>query len=294
MAARPGDDARMSRVSVVVPCYNAGVFVDDAVRSALAQTWPDLEVVVVDDGSTDPATLAVLDGADWPRTRVIRQLNAGPSAARNVAIREATGEFILPLDADDRIDPTYVEKAMAAFAADPGLGIVYCRATRFGAAEGAWSLPDYALRELVIDNVIFVSALFRKADWARVGGFGEHLRHGVEDYDFCVRLVNAGCRVHQIDEALFHYRVQAESRTSGFARDRGAVVSTYAGIFRDNIDFYARNAEVLFEHRFALYDELARYRARYGWLEAAWARHPRLARAAAALRGLMRRLAGGR
>lgn len=284
----------MSKVSVVIPCFNAGAFLEEAVQSALAQTWNDLEVVIVDDGSTDPATLAALEHVASPRTRVIRQANAGPSAARNAAIREATGEFILPLDSDDRIEPAYVEKAMAAFAADPGLGIVYCKATRFGAAEGPWALPDYTPRELVIDNVIFVSAVFRKADWARVGGFGEHLRHGVEDYDFWVRLVNAGCRVHQIDEALFHYRVQAESRTSGFNRDRGAVVATYAGIFRDNIDFYARNAEVLFEHRFALYDELARYRARYGWLEAAWARHPRLARAMAALLRAARAFAGGR
>jgi glycosyltransferase involved in cell wall biosynthesis len=283
----------MSSVTVVIPCFNAGAFIDEAVQSALAQTWADLEVVVVDDGSTDPATRRVLDAATWPRTRVLHQANAGPSAARNAAIREARGEFILPLDADDRIDPTYVEKAMAAFAADPGLGIVYCRATRFGADEGLWKLPDYAPRELVIDNVIFVSALFRKADWARVGGFGEHLRHGVEDYDFWVRMVGAGCRVHQIDEALFHYRVQAESRTSGFARDRAAMVSTYAAIFRGNIDFYANNAEVLFEHRFALYDELARYRARYGWLEAALGRHPRLARIAVALVRALRRVAGG-
>lgn len=283
----------MSRVSVVIPCFNAGEFVDEAVRSALAQTWTDLEVVVVDDGSTDAATQRVLDAAAWPRTRVLRQDNAGPSAARNRAIAAASGEFILPLDADDRIDPTYVEKAMAAFAADPGLGVVYCKATRFGAAEGPWQLPDYTPRELVIDNVIFVSGVFRKSDWARVGGYGEHLRHGVEDYDFWVRMVGAGCRVHQIDEALFHYRVQAESRTSGFARDRAAMVATYAEIFRGNLDFYARNAEVLFEHRFALYDELARYRTRYGWIETALARHPRIARWAAALVRRFRGAGGG-
>lgn len=284
----------MGKVSIIIPCYNAGEHIDETVASALAQTYPDVEVIVVDDGSTDPATRQVLARAGWPRTRILHQANAGPSAARNAAIREATGEFILPLDADDRIDPTYVEKAMAAFTADPGLGVVYCRATRFGAAEGPWQLPDYALRELVIDNVIFVSGVFRKADWARVGGFGEHLRHGVEDYDFWVRMVSAGCRVHQIDEALFHYRVQAESRTTGFARDRAAMVSTYADIFRHNIDFYARNAEVLFEHRFALYDELARFRARYGWVEAALQRHPRLARIAAAVVHGLRRLAGRR
>lgn len=264
----------MSRVSVVIPCYNAGAFLGEAVQSALAQTWDDLEVVVVDDGSTDPATIDLLQRADWPRTRIIRQANAGPSAARNAAIRAATGEFILPLDADDRIDPTYVEKALAVFAADSGVGVVYCKASRFGAAQGPWRLPEYALRELVIDNVIFVSGVFRKADWERVGGFAEHLRHGVEDYDFWVKLVAAGCRVRQLDEVLFHYRVQAESRTSGFSKDRAVVVATYADIFRNNIGFYAKHAEVLFEHRFALHDELARYRERYGWIDGIVDRSP--------------------
>lgn len=284
----------MNTVSVVIPCYNAGAFLEEAVQSALAQTWDATEVVIVDDGSTDPATLGLLQRADWPRTRIIHQANAGPSAARNAAIRVAAGEFILPLDADDRIDPTYVQKAMTAFAEDPDLGVVYCKATRFGAAQGPWDLPEYSLRELVIDNVIFVSGVFRKADWARVGGFDEHLTHGVEDYAFWVKLVNAGCRVRQLDEALFHYRVQAESRTSGFSRDRDVVVATYADIFRKNIDFYAKHAEVLFEHRFALHDELGRYRTRYGWLEAFWERHPRLRRFAGGVYRMARRLAGRR
>lgn len=267
----------MSQVSVVIPCYNAGAFLDEAVQSALAQTWDDLEVVVVDDGSTDPATIALLDNANWPRTRVIRQANAGPSAARNAAIRAATGEFILPLDADDRIDPTYVEKALQVLHARPEAGIVYCKAEKFGAESGPWQLPVYSMRELAIDNVIFVTSLFRRVDWERVGGFNTQLRHGVEDYDFWVRIVGLGREVVQLDEPLFHYRVQAASRTTGFSADRAAMVETYARIFRDNIDFYARNAEVLFEHRFAMYDELLRYRGRYGRVEALLARRPWLA-----------------
>jgi len=270
----------MSRVSVVIPCYNAGATLDEAVQSALAQTWDDLEVVVVDDGSSDPATIALLDGANWPRTRVIRQANAGPAAARNVAIRASTGEFILPLDADDRIAPSYVAKALAILQERPEVGIVYCRAERFGAANGPWELPDYDIRELAIDNVIFVTSLFRRADWERVGGFNEHLRHGVEDYDFWLKLVGLGRDVVQLDEVLFHYRVQASSRTTGFSADRAGMVETYARIFRDNIDVFARNAETLFEHRFALYDELNLYRSRYGRLEALLRRHPLLARLA--------------
>lgn len=267
-------------VSVVIPCYNAGVELDEAVRSALAQTWPSIEVIVVDDGSTNPATLAMLHDARWPRTRILHKGNGGPASARNMAIRNANGQYILPLDADDLIDSTYVEKAVRVLASRPEVGIVYCRAMKFGAENGPWELPPYTLRELVIDNVIFVTSLFRREDWERVGGFSESLKLGVEDYDFWVKIVALGREVHQIDEFLFHYRVGHLSRTTGFSSDRTAIVKTYAEIFRGNRDFYARHAEYIFEHRFGMYDELLRYRSRYGSMERFLVKHPRIAQVA--------------
>lgn len=264
------------RVSIVIPCFNAGDLLSEAVESALAQTYADVEVIIVDDGSTDARTQEILATATWPRTRIIRQDNAGPAAARNVAIAAASGEFILPLDADDRIAPSYVEKAVAAMVANPEVGIVYCKAMKFGAENGPWLLPPYTLRELVIDNVIFVTSLFRKADWEAVGGFRESLRHGVEDYEFWIRIVGLGRRVVQLDEYLFFYRTQAVSRTTDFQRDRSVIVGAYAQIFRDNIDFFARNAEYLFEHRFGLYDQIERYRQRYERVDAFFERHPKL------------------
>lgn len=264
------------RVSIVIPCFNAGDLLSEAVESALAQTYSDVEVIIVDDGSTDARTQEILATATWPRTRIIRQDNAGPAAARNVAIAAASGEFILPLDADDRIAPSYVEKAVAAMVANPEVGIVYCKAMKFGAENGPWLLPPYTLRELVIDNVIFVTSLFRKADWEAVGGFRESLRHGVEDYEFWIRIVGLGRRVVQLDEYLFFYRTQAVSRTTDFQRDRSVIVGAYAQIFRDNIDFFARNAEYLFEHRFGLYDQIERYRQRYERVDAFFERHPKL------------------
>lgn len=266
------------KVSIAIPCFNAGDQLVEAVESALAQTYADVEVVIVDDGSTDARTRDILRSHAWPRTRVIFQDNAGPAAARNRAIEAAEGEFILPLDADDRIAPTYVEKAVAAMEGQPDVGIVYCKAMKFGAEEGPWGLPVYTLRELVIDNVIFVTSLFRKADWRAVGGFSEKLRHGVEDYEFWVKIVSLGRQVVQLDEYLFFYRIQPTSRTKGFERDRSVVVSTYAEIFRSNVDFYARHAEYLFEHRFGLYEEIARWRGRYGRIDALVERHPWLRR----------------
>lgn len=246
----------MKTVSIVIPCFNAGEYLVDAVNSALAQSWPDVEVLVVDDGSDDPATLRLLAEASWPRTRVLRRKNAGPAAARNLAIAHATGDYILPLDADDVLAPTYVEKAVAVLDARPDVGVVYCKAMKFGAEHGPWELPAYALSELVIGNVIFVSALFRRSDWELVGGFDEELRYGIEDYDFWVKLVHRGREVVQLDEYLFNYRVREGSRTALFERDDGRVVAAYAHIFRNNRDFYAEHAENLFQHRHALARQL--------------------------------------
>lgn len=269
-------DGAQPLVSIIIPCFNPGIDLVESVESALAQTYPAVEIVIVDDGSTDPVTLDLLKNNDWPRTKIIRQANAGPASARNHAIREAHGVYILPLDADDKISPTYIEQAVRVLENEQDVGVVYCQATKFGAVNGAWHLPAYNIRELVIDNVIFVTSLFRRADWEQVGGFSESLKIGIEDYDFWVKIVGLGRDVRQLDDRLFHYRVGHESRTTGFNQDRALVVKTYADIFRSNIGFYSKHAEMFFEHRFGIYDELVRYRARYGRIEHYLSKNPRI------------------
>lgn len=258
----PISSLRMTAVSIAIPCHNAGACLVEAVQSALDQTHPDVELIVVDDGSTSADTMQLLNQQHWPRTRVFRQEHAGPSAARNRAIREATGEYILPLDADDLIESTYVAKAAAVLDARPDVGIVYCHAAKFGAEEGPWDLPAFSPGELALGNVIFVSAMFRKGDWELVDGFDETLRYGMEDYDFWIRLVCAGRKVVRLDETLFHCRIRERSRTALFEEDREQVVATYAQIFRKNRDFFAEHADSLFRRQFALVKEVIALHAR--------------------------------
>lgn len=252
----------MTAASIIIPCYDAGAFLSEAIRSAFEQTYDDSEIIIVDDGSTDAETLLMLKRFNWPRTRIIHQANAGPAAARNRAIAEASGEYILPLDADDLIEPTYVAEAATVLDARPDVGIVYCHAAKFGAEEGPWDLPPFSPGELALGNVIFVSAMFRKADWEMVGGFDEGLRHGMEDYDFWIRLVHAGRKVVRLDETLFRCRIREDSRTALFEQDREQVVATYAHIFRKNRDFFAEHAECLFRRQFALVKDVATLHAR--------------------------------
>ena len=278
----------MSRVSIVIPCRNAGEQLTEAVNSALAQTWPDVEIIIVDDGSDDPGTIQLLQTANWPRTRIVHQVNAGPASARNHAIRESNGDYILPLDADDTIAADYAAKAMEVLDRDAEIGVVYCKARKFGAEVGPWLLPEFSVRELVLDNVIFATAMYRRSDWEAVGGYDESLLHGMEDYDFWVKLVHRGCGVARLDEYLFNYRIQENSRTSTFKQDRVKIIATYAHIFRTNKDFFADHAEFLFEDRFARNEELGHWRGRYGKLDAFFNSHPTLVRICKRLKHLCR------
>lgn len=205
----------MATVSVIIPCYNQGAFIDEALDSVLAQTFDDLEIVVVNDGSTDPLTIAKLQGLSRPRTRVLHTPNRGLPAARNAGIAAASGRYILPLDADDRIAPAYIEKAVAVLDAGPDVGVVYCRAELFGDRRGEWGLPEYQFPDVLFSPRIFAAALFRRADWEDAGGYSDLFRGGWEDYDFWLSLIGRGRRVVRLPEALFYYRQLAGSMARG-------------------------------------------------------------------------------
>lgn len=200
------------KVSVVIPCYNHGIYLDEAVDSVLAQSFSDFEIVIVNDGSTDPYTIDLLKGYGRPKTRVLHTENAGVSSARNSGIAAARGEYILPLDADDRIAPNYLEKGVAVLDARPEVGIVYCDEQMFGERDDFWIMPQYDPVALLFDNQIFPSAFFRKSDWEKVGGYSTRFIYGWEDWDFWISMSTLKKEVTKIPELLYYYRIRSESR----------------------------------------------------------------------------------
>lgn len=201
----------MPKVSVVIPCYNHGAYLDEAVDSVLRQTFTDFEIVVVNDGSTDPQTVALLQSYDRPKTRVIHKKNGGLSAARNTGIESALGEYILPLDSDDKIAETYLEKAAAILDARSDVGVVYCDEEMFGERQGLWSIPPYDPDLLLFDNLIFPAAMYRKSDWAKTGGYCSKFIYGWEDWDFWISMSELGKDVVKLPEPLYFYRIRSGS-----------------------------------------------------------------------------------
>src|SRR5438876_6176025 len=165
MADRP-------RVSVIVPVFNAGGMVARALDSIAAQTYHDFEVVLVDDGSTDPRTRKLLHAAaQRPGVSLHRTENRGPAHARNLAIEHARGGYILPLDADDWLAPAFLARTVPVLDEDPYVGVVYTWVRLVGDHHGMWRTGGFNVQELLSRCTIHVSSLYRRELWQDVGGY---------------------------------------------------------------------------------------------------------------------------
>lgn len=241
-------------VSVVIPCYNQGQYLDDAVSSVLAQTYQAFEIIIVNDGSTVPETIEILKNYNKPKTTVIHTDNQGLAAARNNGIKVAQGKYILPLDADDKIGSSYIEEAVKLLEFDENLGIVYCEAEFFGDRTGKWELPEYKFPDILLENVIFCSGLFRKSDWEKVNGYKSNMIYGWEDYDFWLSIINLGRKVYRIPKTLFYYRQSNDQMTKLIKENK--ILYSYTQLFKNNLGLYTSNIDFVFNEIINLRNQL--------------------------------------
>ncbi|WP_337996604.1 glycosyltransferase [Oleispirillum naphthae] len=191
-------------ISIVIPCYDSGATLPQTLDSLRAQSLPPREIIVVDDGSTDPATVALLDSLS--DIRLVRQPNRGLPAARNAGFAAATGELVLPLDADDWLEPDALEKLAAALAAHPEAAFAFSHIRLEGESRGVLK-KHYNFFEQLFLNQMPYCVLIRRAEWVAVGGYDETMRRGYEDWEFNIRLGARGRFGVVAPEPLFHYRV---------------------------------------------------------------------------------------
>ena len=231
------------KVSVIIPCYNQGKYVSDAINSVLAQTYDNIEIVIVNDGSTDNSSEVVKTFADKYKNILFfdNQENKGVIYTRNMAIEAASGEYILPLDADDTIESTYIEKAVKILNEYPKIGIVYCKARMFSSKNTYWNLKDFDKSNILYDNCIFCSALFRKSDFIKAGKYKDYMQYGCEDYDLWLSFIEQGFEVHRIDEILFNYRqYEEDSRSTICSKNQDNV---WKALIKKHIDLYLEDEQ---------------------------------------------------
>ncbi len=214
------------RVSVVIPCYGYAHLLEEAVESVLAQTYRDFEVLIVDDGSPDD-TAAVAEAliAAHPEHRIslLRRPNSGqPAVARNTGIARARGELVLCLDADDLLEPEFLERCVDALDRNPELSIAYGGQRDFS-EDQEWPLhphPPYDFATLIRQNLLGCASMFRREAWAAVGGYPTDVP-GYEDWAFWIALGAHGHYAAHVPDAVFRYRVKPDGM-AGHGTDRDA------------------------------------------------------------------------
>ena len=205
-------------ISVIIPCYNTEKYLSETLDSVINQTLKDIEIICIDDGSTDntPKILKKYARQD-KRIKIITQKNSGVIAARNNAIATAKSEYIYPLDSDDIIAPDCLEKLYAAMIAGQG-DIITCRVVMFSEnGRGELSLPKPTKSNMVIHNCMVNAALFRKKDFDETGGYDPAFNATIEDYDLWMNFMfKHNKKAYRVPEILFYYRVKGrkESRNA--------------------------------------------------------------------------------
>jgi glycosyltransferase involved in cell wall biosynthesis len=201
------------KVSIVIPCFDQGAMLREALASIeQVRNTNLLEVIIVDDGSSEAETTRILNEVAEPGYRVVHQPNRGVGAARNAGIRLAKGEFILPLDSDNRLRDVYLNEGVSLLKNNPSVGVIYTDVEFFGERSGRWHVPEFNLLSLIRINFIDACALYRKKLWEEVGGYDDQMPWtGLEDWDFWLRVaVHGGSFVH-LPQIGFDYRVRRDS-----------------------------------------------------------------------------------
>ena len=223
-------------ISVIIPCFNHGEFLVDAIASVETCRSDLYEIIIVNDGSKDPLTLRVLSNLKSAGYRVIDQPNQGQSVARNTGISAAKGRYILPVDADNKVRPDMLYEGIKVLDAASDIGVVYGD-VRFFSDEGnvrtfpiqagygyqetinerewIWRLPDFDLNKLVITCYLDACAVFRKSVWAECGGYDTNMpfKGGCEDWELWLNMASRGWQFHHVPQVLHDYRFDPESET---------------------------------------------------------------------------------
>jgi glycosyltransferase involved in cell wall biosynthesis len=228
---------KLPLVSVIVPAYNMESYIAETLDSVLSSEYENIEVLVVDDGSQDMTLEIARSYADKDsRVKVFSQPNSGPSVARNLALKNSSGVYVLPVDADDKIEPTFIGEAVAVLEHDAEVKAVTCRCMFFGKRQGEWPLPNFDRHKLALDNRLCATSMYRRQDAMRIGGYSEVVV-AREDWEFWISMLKNEGKVVKLPTVGFHYRVRPASKRF---RDRGFKAQTVELLNRLHPEFFER------------------------------------------------------
>lgn len=239
-------------VSIITPCYNQAQYLPEALESVLRQTYPHWECIIVNDGSKDDTEKVAMSYCEKDsRFQYYSKENSGVCDTRNFAVARSKGEYLLPLDADDKIGEGYLKDAVEVFGkGGPNLRIVYSQGEFFGALSGRIDNKPYDYKTMLVENVFFNSVVFRRSDFDRVGGYHDYMRKGLEDWEILLSMLDEDSEVVQLPHVYYHYRILPSSRQRSVDSEMHAELLLNA--YEHHKEAYDRHFPnpILYVHRF--------------------------------------------
>jgi len=244
-----------SLVSIIIPNYNQGPYLNEALESVLHQTYDHWECIVIDDGSTDSSEDIIQEWLKNPNEKFqyLKQQNKGVCAARNKAISLAKGEWILPLDADDKISYNYIEECLKTAEKHPNAQVFYGNGVWIGERQGPWNLPEFDLELIKHGNIIHCSGMYRKKDWQTVGGYDVNMIDGLEDWEFWIAILKSGGKAVKVSNATLYYRIKPNSRNNELTENKRKLSDMRKYIFDKHTSF-------ILEDPYKIYSEWVNYK----------------------------------
>lgn len=229
------------KVTVVIPCYNDHKYIKETIDSVLSQTFKNIEVIIVDDGSNQ-VTKKVLASIEHPKITVLTQENGGLSNARNNGFKKAKSPYVLTIDSDDTFEPNFLQKAVTILDKQEDAIAVSSHCNIF---DGNYNTihkhtpKGGSIQNFLFDNNSTSFALIRKSIWEKVGGYDESMKKGFEDWEFWIATTKLGGKVVMIPEFLFNYRYKTISMSKDAKQNHREQNLAY--IYKKHEDVYKNN-----------------------------------------------------
>jgi glycosyltransferase involved in cell wall biosynthesis len=245
-----------ARITVVIPCFNLGRYLHEAVESVLLQSYQQLEIIIVDDGSTDEFTTWLLQNFDRPKTTIVHQANAGLAATRNRGIARASGRYICCLDPDDRLRPEFFAEAVGVLEREQDVALVSGFFQMFDEREDTFRYSSCEFPDMLAYNQAIEPAVFRRDAWEKAGGYCETFSaSGIEDWDLWIGFLELGYRAHVIPEIVWEYRIRPDQMsTEMYAPDLWGRL--FSELVQRHPRSYAKHAPAIFAKQASRWSEL--------------------------------------
>ena len=232
-------------LSILIPCYNAGRYLPEALESIISYPDKDFyEIIIVNDGSTDSATISLLNSLEKQGYQIINQENKGPAAARNAAAKNAKGKYLLLLDSDNKVRHNYITKGVKVLEEMPDISIIHGRPFFFGeiASSRIFETGKFDMSKILNGNYIDTCTIIRKSAWDELEG--QDAESLVEDWELWIRAGAAGLKFFFLDELCFDYRIVPDSLTECIGEEKWQHQTQY--IYKKHMHLFIEQYQLLY------------------------------------------------